>query len=225
MRTDGYNATAPHTGGTSMRPTAPTTGIQAPHPPAATSADQVFDLTESAGSLRSEAKFLHEGTSALHQTALFQEWQQLTNLRARTAPLVLLEALADLGFSWRDVAGMLDVSVPAVQKWRRSGGVTGPNRRKIASLLALCDLVGSRYHVQEIASWFEMPISSDAPTTPIDLYAEGRVAILLDHASGHSTDPEQLMNAYDPSWRERFRSDFEVYQEADGNLSIRPKSE
>jgi hypothetical protein len=205
--------------------TAPTADLQAPPQPATTAADQVFDLTESAGSLRSRARDLHEDTSALHQSALVNEWKRLTNLRARTAPAALLQELADLGFGWRDIARMLRVSVPAVQKWRRNGGVSGPRRRSIASLLALCDLVRERYMIQEIASWFEMPISEEAPVTPIDLYAEERVSLLLDYASGQGSDSEQLLNAYDPTWRERFRSDFEVYREADGNMSIRPRSE
>jgi hypothetical protein len=185
----------------------------------------VFDLTDSAGSLRSRARNLHEDSSALHQSALVSEWQRLTNLRARTAPAALLAQLAELGFGWRDIARMLKVSVPAVQKWRRNGGVSGPHRRSIASLLALCDLVRERYMIQEIASWFEMPISGGAPVTPIDLYAEDRVSLILDYASGQGTDPEQLLNAYDPAWRKRFHSDFEVYTEADGNMSIRPRSE
>ena len=159
----------------SLPATAPTTELQEPPPPATTAADQVFDLTESTGSLRSQARNLHEDTSALHQTALVIEWQRLTNLRGRTAPAALLQELADLGFGWRDIARMLKVSVPAVQKWRRNGGVSGPNRRSIASLLALCDLVRNKYMIEEIASWFEMPVSQEAPVTPIDLYAEDRV--------------------------------------------------
>ncbi len=214
-------ANSPHP----LTTTAPTADLQAPPQPTATAADQVFDLTESAGSLRSQARDLHEGTSALHQSALVCEWQRLTNMRARTAPAGLLQELADLGFGWRDIARMLRVSVPAVQKWRRNGGVSGPHRRSIASLLALCDLFRERYMIQEVASWFEMPISDEAPVTPIDLYAEERVSLLLDYASGQGSDPEQLLNAYDPAWRERFRSDFEIYQEADGNMSIRPRSE
>jgi hypothetical protein len=205
--------------------TAPTADLQPSLQPATTAADQVFDLTDSAGSLRSQAKGLHEDTSALHQSALVQEWQRLTTLRARSAPRALLQELADLGFGWRDIARMLRVSVPAVQKWRRNGGVSGPHRRAIASLLALCDLVRERYMIQEIASWFEMPISAEAPVTPINLYAEERISLLLDYASGQGSNPEQLLNDYDPAWRERFPSDFEAYQEADGNMSIRPRNE
>jgi len=193
-----------------------------PSAPTATAATQVFDLTETAGSLRSMAKMIHEDSSELHQEALFHEWQRRTVSRARTAPLVLLEELAEIGFAWRDIARMLGVSVPAVQKWRRSGGVTGPNRRKIANLLALCEMISERYHVQDTASWFEMPISADASLVPIDLYAEGRLDLLLDHASGHS-DPEQILSAYDAAWRDHFHSDFEVYKAADGELAIRSK--
>jgi hypothetical protein len=206
----------------SCAPTAPTTGLIEPPEPTATTATQLFDLAETAGSLRSTARLVHEDSSELHQEASLRAWQRRTNTRGKFAPSALLEELADLGFAWRDVARMLGVSVPAVQKWRRSGGVTGENRRKLAGLLALCDEITERYHVQEVASWFEMPIISGAPVTPIDLYTEGQPELVLEHASGHS-DPEQTLTAYDPEWRERFRSDFEVYVEADGEMSIRPK--
>lgn len=82
---------------------------------------------------------------------------------------------------------MIGVSVPAVQKWRRAGGVTGENRRRLASILALCDVVTERYMVQDVASWFEMPISSLAPITPVDLYTEGQHDLVLEHASGTVT--------------------------------------
>jgi hypothetical protein len=153
---------------------------------------------------------------------LLRSWQHRTNERGRLAPKTLLQEIADLGFAWRDVARMIGVSVPAVQKWRRSGGVTGDNRRKLASLVALCDEITARYPIQEVASWFEMPISAAAPVTPIDLYAAGRSTLVLDHASNHR-DSEEILTAYDPEWRERFRSDFEVYLDTDGEMSIRPK--
>jgi hypothetical protein len=180
----------------------------------------LFDLAAEAGSLRSSVKYLAADTSELHQEALFDAWRRRTSSRGKAAPLALLEELAEMGFAWRDVARMLGVSVPAVQKWRRSGGVTGENRHRLASLLAFCDEITARYHVQAVASWFEMPITSGVPVTPTDLYAEGRPELVLEHASGHS-DPEQTLTSYDPEWRERFRSDFETYLEADGGMSIR----
>ncbi|MFF7259487.1 hypothetical protein ACFZCL_04225 [Streptomyces sp. NPDC008159] len=190
--------------------------------PVTTSAGQLVDPVEQTGSLRTTSKEMHETYSQRHKRELYQSWQAQTAARGKQAPGTLLEEIADLGFAWRDVARMVSVSVPAVQKWRRSGGVTGENRRRLAGLLALCDEITGRYHIQEVASWFEMPIASRAPVTPIDLYSEGRHDLVLEHASGHS-DVEQILTAYDPDWRERFHSDFEVYMDVDGEMSIRPK--
>ncbi|MFJ6844307.1 hypothetical protein ACIQRE_16790 [Streptomyces griseoluteus] len=201
--------------------TQPTASLTERALPTSTTASQLTAV-ETTGSLRSAAKVLAEDTVDLHQRVSFQEWQERTNLRGRQAPQELLQEIADLGFAWRDIARMTRVSVPAVQKWRRAGGITGENRRHLASILALCDLITERYFVCDIASWFEMPISSLAPVTPIDLFSEGRHDLVLDHASGHS-DSEQILTAYDPDWRDRYRSDFEVYKDHDGEMSIRPK--
>lgn len=202
--------------------TAPTTDLIDPAEPTTTIASQVDDLVEATGSLRSTTKIQAEDSGELHQEAVFLDWQVRTNQRGKLAPKTLLGEIADLGFAWRDVARMIGVSVPAVQKWRRAGGVTGENRRRLASLLALCDVIIKRYLIQEVASWFEMPITSAAPVTPIDLYAEGQHRLILDHAGGHG-DSEQILTTYDPEWRERFRSDFEVFRDYDGEMSIRPK--
>ncbi|MFG1921065.1 hypothetical protein [Cryptosporangium sp. NPDC048952] len=213
----------------SYSPTAPTAQLIEQPEPVSTAASQMVDLAESAGSLRTQVRFIQEDIrfiqediTALHHRALFVAWEKRTALRGKDAPANLLESLGDLGFAWRDIARMLRVSVPAVQKWRRAGGVTGENRRRIAALLALCDEIADRYHIQEIASWFEMPITSTAPVTPIDLYSAGKIDLVFDHASGQ-VDSEQILTAYDPQWREDFRSDFEVYLETDGEMSIRPR--
>lgn len=203
-------------------PTSPVETLVHPSAPPTTVAIQLNELVEETGSLRSSTKFTAEDSSELHRRVQYQSWQQRTNERGKLAPAVLLDEIADLGFAWRDVARMIGVSVPAVQKWRRSGGVTGENRRRLATLLALCDEISGRYGIQEVASWFEMPISSQAPVTPIDLYAERHSTLVLDHAWNHC-DTEDILTAYDPDWRERFRSDFEVYQDHDGEMSIRPK--
>lgn len=205
--------------------TAPTASLVKPHEPTSTSASQLFDPAEEAGSLRSTTKHMHESSSKAHRRELFLSWQRRATERGKLAPTVLLEEIADLGFAWRDVARMIGVSVPAVQKWRRSGGVSGLNRLRLAGLLALCDEITERYHIQEVASWFEMPLMSGVPVTPIDLYAKERPGLVLEHASGHGDDMEQILTAYDPEWRERFRSDFEVYVDVDGDMSIRPKGE
>ncbi|WP_269857967.1 hypothetical protein [Streptomyces sp. RPT161] len=202
--------------------TGTTASLVEPLEPVSTSASQLGELAEAAGSLRYQTKKAAETTTELHKNLLFHDWQLRTNQRGRLAPKTLLEQIADLGFAWRDVARMIGVSVPAVQKWRRAGGVTGENRRRLASLLAMCDLIMEKYMIQEAASWFEMPISASAPVTPIDLYSDGHPDLVLEHANGHS-DAEQILTAYDPEWREQYRSSFEVYLDHDGEMSIRPK--
>lgn len=194
-----------------------------PQEPTATASNQLSDLTQKAGSLRYQAKFVSEDTAEFHADLLFRDWRKRTVVRGKQSPAALLEELSDLGFSWRDIARMLGVSVPAVQKWRRSGGVSGDNRVQLASLLALCDMVKQPV-IHDVASWFEMPLASGVPVTPIDLFAERRPDLVLEHALGPN-DVEEILTAYAPDWRDRYQSDFEVYRDVDGAMSIRQKEE
>jgi len=136
----------------------------------------------------------------------------------------MLNELADLGFAWRDLARLVGVSVPAIQKWRRGQGATGENRRKVASLLAACDMISQSHGIQEIASWTEMPLRDGVSVTPMDLWAGERIDLVFDFASGH-VDAEEILTAFDPDWRERYRSEFEVFEAGDGQLSIRMKGQ
>ncbi len=179
-------------------------------------------VTEDIGYIRQQPRNLHEATDELHQQSQYVEWNARTNKRGRASTQEMLDELADLGFAWRDVAKLVGVSVAAIQKWRRGEGTTGENRQKIASLLAACDLIYEHYGIQEVTSWFEMPLQLGVPVTPVDLWAGGRWDLVLDFASGH-VDSEQILTAWDPQWRDRYRSDFDVFRAADGQLSIRPK--
>lgn len=179
-------------------------------------------LTEDVGGGRSEVRELHQQYGSLHQRSHDVEWRSAAAGRAAASVTTMLGELADLGFAWRDIARLLGVSVPAVQKWRKGERASGDSRRKLADLLAACDLIAAHYMVQEIASWFEMPLSPMAPVTPVDLYSAARSDLVFEFASGH-TDPEVLLTQYDPEWRERYRSDFEVFEAGDGNRSIRMK--
>lgn len=196
-------------------------GIKPP-PPISKTRTVVKVLTEDIGWIRRQARDLHEATHELHQRSHYVEWHALTSQRGRSSTRDMLDELADVGFAWRDVARLVGVSVPAVQKWRRGEGTTGENRHKVASLLAACDLVSEHYGIQEVASWFEMPLQLGVPVSPVDLWAGGRPDLVFDHASGH-TDADQILTAWDPEWRDRYRSDFEVFRAGDGQLSIRPK--
>ena len=158
----------------------------------------------------------------LHQMTHDAEWRTAAGERGKASMESMLAELADLGFAWRDIARMVHVSVPAVQKWRRGEKASGESRIRVASLLAACDLIVRHYMVEEIASWFEMPLMSSIPVTPIILYAADRADLVFEFASGH-VDPEKLLSEFDPDWRERYRSDFEIFEASDHNRSIRMK--
>lgn len=182
----------------------------------------VARLAAEVGGNRSEVRILHEDYNDLHKEVHDVEWRTAAAERGKASVASMLTELADLGFAWRDIARMVGVTVPAVQKWRKGEKASGDSRIKIASLLAACDLIASHYMVEEIASWFEMPLSPSAPVTPIGLYSENRADLVFEFASAQ-TDPEALLTEFDPEWRERYRSDFEVFEAGDGNRSIRMK--
>jgi len=179
-------------------------------------------LTEDIGGDRAEVRDLHERVDTLHKKSHDIEWQTATAQRAKSGVTTMLAELAELGFAWRDIARLVGVSVPAVQKWRRGEKATGDSRRKVASLLAACDIISGHYMVEEIASWFEMPLTDSALVTPLDLYAANRADLVFEYAGGHA-DPEAVLTEFDSEWRERYQSDFEVFDAADGQPSIRMK--
>jgi len=180
------------------------------------------ELTERAGHLNNRAQILYNDTDDLHIDVIMQEWQSKSSDFVRQDMPTLLRRIADLGFSWRGIARLIGVSVPAVQKWRRGHAATGQSRFNAAAVLAASVLIEQHYLVQDVASWFEAPIAFGCPVTAIDLYAAKKPQLVFRLATGRA-DPEQIMSAFDPDWRETYRSDFEVFESEDGGLSIRAK--
>lgn len=197
------------------------TGITLPPKPTTTWSTALL-LTEDAHDLRNRVRNLGVDVGQTHQKTYQHEWQVLTQQRALSSAVTMLNDLADLGFSWRDIARMVGVSVAAIQKWRKGEKVAGPNRHKLASLLAACDFIMAHFHAEDVGQWFETPIIDGAPVTPIDIWSEGNYLLVFEYATQHIT-PEQAMNEFQPEWRERFRSNWEVFEADDGNLSIRAK--
>lgn len=180
-----------------------------------------YEHSEQARSLVTKVAVLQQDVTETHSQALKNEWEVLTTHRARSNALDLLGLLADQGFAWRDIARMLGVSVPAIQKWRRGEKISGENRFKLAQLVAAQDLIASRYEIRDIESWFETPISG-APVTPTDIWAAGDTQLVFDYASG-VLSPEEALNLFDPEWRTKYDSPFETFLGDDGIRSIRAK--
>ncbi len=148
------------------------------------------------------------------------EWDRFVQRRVAVSPLDILNELADLGFAWRDVARLVGVSVPAVQKWRKGENLSGDNRRRLAGVIAAYDVIAGRYSIDHVPSWFETPVHDAAPVTPIDLWSAGRRDLVFEAAcQGLSSDA--IMDQYMPDWRDRFTSNFETFVGSDNELSIR----
>lgn len=192
--------------------------------PTQTSAKTASDAaikTDRSGMVRDIADVVKGVATETHQT------DYMLQVRFRTSELVgaggqtLLGVLADMGFAWRDIARMVGVSVPAIQKWRRGEGLTGENARKLARLVAACEVIHKfNPMIADVALWFEAPIVDEAPVTPIDLWASGNQQLVFEHAR-LEVDPLMTMDSFDANWRETYRSDFETYRAGDGDLSIR----
>jgi transcriptional regulator with XRE-family HTH domain len=187
-----------------------------------TAAPSIAPLTESVGSITNNTKILHDDASELHSNVLLLEWKQRTSNQVRLDMQTLLSSLADLGFSWRDIAHMIGVSVPAVQKWRQGGSAKGESRTNAAALLAAVEMIKHHYLVLDVASWFESPVVLGAPLTPMDIYAKNRADKVFQLASGNA-HPESVLDEVAPGWRDKYRSEYEVFRANDGELSLRQR--
>jgi len=177
-------------------------------------------LTEDVGKIRLDAKTLGLKVGQAHQIVCQHEWSVLTQQRGTQNPVDLLNQLDDMGFAWRDIARLIGVSVPAIQKWRKGERLSGDNRHKLASLVAAIDLLVDHYYLEDVASWFEMRMIESAPVTPMDLWASGERALFFDYGTRHVT-PEEALTKYDPDWRERYRTPFVTFRDEEGNLGLR----
>lgn len=179
-------------------------------------------LTEDRDYERHQAMLNAWDRTVEHAESYLSEWRVLYQQRAMQPAKALLDQLADTGFAWRHVAQMVGVTVPAVQKWRRGDRITGENLGKLARLVGACDFI-SKHYPTDIAAWFEMPIVESAPVTPIDLWSSGNQPLFFALVT-RTMHPENVLDLYEPDWRERYRSDFEVFDADDGYLAIRPKA-
>jgi transcriptional regulator with XRE-family HTH domain len=140
-------------------------------------------------------------------------------------PSLLEELARHRGMSWTDIAEVTSVSVSAVRKWRKGGDASAESRQRLARYAALLDTLEEKGLIQDPAGWMEMdlPLSSGYYIRPFDLYLEGQDVALLDIAE-HRKPAEQVLDSIRPGWRES-RSRFEVFEDTDGQRSIRVRSE
>jgi len=136
-------------------------------------------------------------------------------------PAELLELLAtEFGLSWTTIARMVGVTDAAVRKWRRGEQIAPENRRRLARSVAFLQILG-RFPVNDASTWLEMRISGDATITAVDLFTDGRADLLFELVGNRAT-PHQVLEGFDPNWRENYAADqrFEVVEAPDGEPVI-----
>lgn len=150
---------------------------------------------------------------------------QLNRLREANRLRSVSELLRDLasqwGMAWADAARMLKVSVPALRKWRTTGGVSPENLDRLAGLVAFFQML-DQVAVSSPARWIAVPLYEGYTVTPRHLYSVANAAALVDHAAGNVSAAE-LLDELVPDWREAYRSEYEVFLAADGQFSLRSR--
>lgn len=204
------------------------TGTETTSPSEVSRTRTIDEVVDDWGLLRSQARLLGHDVAETgrrvgesHQRAVALQLDTRARRNAKRDAGEMLSELADAGFSWRDIAALVGVSVPAVRRWRLGESPTAQNRLAIGRLVALIETLRDEHMVSGVASWMEMPIAVGAPVTAIDLVVAGREVDVVDLAAEHTTG-EDVLDHWQPDWRERYRSDYEVFEASDGELATRP---
>jgi hypothetical protein len=187
-----------------------------------TSPATIGEVLNDCSVLRDETTQLAGEVHGLHHRARQGKLDELTATFALREPLELLDALSERGLSWALIAKLIRVSPTAVRKWRRGAPITPENRRSLARLLGFLELAAEAMSpTADPAAWLEVRISDEATLTPADLYRHGSLDLLLDYASQRLA-PQEILDGFDPGWRERYRPDdrFMVVEAEDGMPAI-----
>src|SRR5665648_193583 len=159
-----------------------------------------------------------------HHQFYEDEFAAETQAAARMSAAELLDELATgFGLAWADLARMASVSVPAIRKWRQSGGVSPENLSGLARVLAFLRVLRDRLNLADPVAWLGMPLVDGYTVTIRHLYTRTNVPQLLDFAAGNVL-PTVLLDRVEPSWREQYVTADEVVVFDDGMPAIVPRA-
>lgn len=175
-------------------------------------------VAHSTDQLEKAQTFVASTASERHQTYSERLSQLARQYRTRVGKELVQLLATEYGLAWVDMARMLEVSVPAIRKWRMSGNVTPENAGKIADLAAFAQLL-SEHNVRP-AAWLSTPLIAGYTVAPKHLYSLGHAGALADVALG-TGDAEMLLDRVEPDWRARFDArGYDVARFDDGTYGI-----
>jgi transcriptional regulator with XRE-family HTH domain len=194
-------------------------------PPVTIPSTGQVSLLNQAAELNAKATWIGEDASILHRDVLIATLNDRTKEQVKRSVRDMLTDLGDDGFSWRDIARVIGVTVPAVQKWRRGERASPDRVVRLGTMCALVDILG-QHGIQEVASWFELRLQPEVAVTCLDLAAAGRYDLVLKWGtSRHGVPADSIFDEFDADWRSTRVDDlFEVFPADDGVMSIRPRS-
>lgn len=135
-----------------------------------------------------------------------------------------VEELLDHGFSHHMIGELLGVGSTELMRWK-STGVCLPEQQKAAhKLLAFCGMLEDKFGVASAATWFERWLVPTCIINMLEIYHHGHTDLVLNYAAGRLTG-EQVLDLYEPEWREVPPSMWEVATNQDGEQYIRMKGE
>lgn len=194
-------------------------------PPVSIPSTGQIRLLSQAAELNAKVSWIGEDVSSLHRDVLTTILNDRTRDQVKRSVRDMLTDLGDEGFSWRDIARVVGVTVPAVQKWRRGERASPDRVRRLGMICALIDIL-RQHGIQEVASWFELRLQPEVAVTCLDLAAAGRYDLVLKWGtSQHQLPAQDVFDEFDANWRTtRVDDQFEVFLADDGVMSIRPRS-
>lgn len=159
-----------------------------------------------------------------HQSALDAVLASHTAENSVRSTTDLLQELSRRGFAWSSIARLLKVSVPALRKWRIGESEPTPaNRRSIASLVAFTKILEDQCHVDDVASWLEMPLVNGFNIDALELLLADRRDLVYEVAAGRM-NPSAALNDFLPDWRQVLAPQLDILVSDDGIVAVRPKN-
>lgn len=135
-----------------------------------------------------------------------------------------VEELLDHGFSMHMLGELLQVGATELMRWKSTGVCLPDQHKAVHKLLAFCEMLEDRFGVSSAATWFERWLVPSCIINMLEIYHHGHADLALHYAAKRFT-AEQVLDRYEPAWRDVPPSMWEVAVHPDGERYIRMRGD